>query len=91
MDYIENIIVCDTPWESPVQDLLSNGTIDDMNLEFGRTLYTHDRFIPQILLHLGWIKSKGEVKRNKPELFREIKQGEYLEIKWRKRKLWIVG
>lgn len=91
MEYIENIIVSDTTWEAPVRDLLSNGTIEDMNIEFLKTHYTHIRFIPEILLSLNFVKSKSEVKRNKPELFRDLRHEEYLEIKWGKRKLWLIG
>ena len=52
--------------------------------------YTEERFLPKIMVDLGIVKSISEVKRNKPELVRNLDELDYLEIKWGKNKLFIL-
>ena len=52
--------------------------------------YTEERFLPKIMVDLGIVKSTSEVKRNKPELVRNLDELDYLEVKWGKNKLFIL-
>ena len=42
------------------------------------------------MVDIGVAKSTSEVRRNKPELVKELNDYDYLEIKWGKRKLFIL-
>lgn len=54
------------------------------------TLFTEERFLPAILVETGIVKSRGEVRRNKPELCITLDKLDCLWVKWGKHKLWIV-
>ena len=54
------------------------------------TLYTEERFLPKILVEAGLVKSTSEVRRNKPELFKALDKLDCLEVKWGKKRLYIV-
>ena len=54
------------------------------------TLFTEERFLPAILVETGVVKSRGEVRRNKPELCVTLDKLDCLWIKWGKHKIWIV-
>lgn len=54
-------------------------------------LITEERFLPKILVQLGIFKSNGEVKRNRPELFKELNDLDFIDfIKVGKKKVWIL-
>lgn len=88
MKYIENVVVgysiC-----SP-ESMFALDEEDWKNNEREKTYYTNERFLPQILVDLGIAKSKSEVKRNKPQYFAFLDKQDFIEIKWGKRKLWIL-
>lgn len=68
-------------------------SIDEEEFEkFDRkeTLFTDERFLPAILVETGIVKSRGEVRRNKPELCVTLDKLDCLWVKWGKHKLWIV-
>lgn len=68
-------------------------SIDEEEFEkFDRkeTLFTEERFLPAILVETGIVKSRGEVRRNKPELCVTLDKLDCLWVKWGKHKLWIV-
>ena len=68
-------------------------SIDEEEFEkFDRkeTLFTEERFLPAILVETGIVKSRGEVRRNKPELCITLDKLDCLWVKWGKHKLWIV-
>lgn len=52
--------------------------------------YTEERFLPEIMVDLGIVKSTSEVKRNKPELIKELNNLDYIEVKWGKHRLFIL-
>lgn len=54
------------------------------------TLFTEERFLPAILVETGIVKSRSEVRRNKPELCVTLDKLDCLWIKWGKHKLWII-
>ena len=48
------------------------------------TLFTNERFLPAVLVEAGVVPSRGEVRRNKPELCKELKDLDCLWVKWGK-------
>lgn len=53
-------------------------------------LITNERFLPKILVHLGYFRSNSEVKRNRPDLFIELNDLYFGEIKIGKKSLWLA-
>ena len=88
MKYIENIVI-----KSPIvppEDIFGSSYEDWINMEQDKTYYTEETFLPRIMVELGIVKSVNEVRRNKPELVKELNNYDYQEIKWGKRKLFIL-
>lgn len=54
------------------------------------TLFTEERFLPAILVEAGVVKSRSEVKRNKPELCISLNNLDCFWVKWGKQRVWIV-
>lgn len=53
-------------------------------------LFTEERFLPKILVEIGFFKSNGEVRRNRPDLVRELNRLEFTHIKVGKKHLWLT-
>lgn len=88
MSYIENVVI-----DGPIADIssmFSNSRYDWINNEKQKTLFTSQRFLPAILVEAGIAPSISEVRRNKPELMIHLTTPDFMEIKWGKRKLWIL-
>ena len=89
MPYIENIVI-GTPLVS-AKELLSANDSDWVNVEFEKTLFTNERYLPNILVQLGIYPSISEIRRNKPELIIRLDKIDFINIKpKKKRPLWIV-
>lgn len=73
------------PWE-----LISNSKeefeIDDKQ----DTLFTNERFLPAVLVEAGVVKNRSEVRRNKPELCKELNEPDCFWLKWGKHRIWII-
>lgn len=54
------------------------------------TLFTNERFLPAILVQAGVVKSKSEVRRNKPDLCVTLDTPDCLWVKWGKHKIYII-
>lgn len=54
------------------------------------TLFTEDRFLPRILVAAGVAKSASEVRKNRPELVKELNEVDLIRLKWGKKILWIA-
>lgn len=54
------------------------------------TLKTEERFLPRILVQLGWFASSSEVKRNRPDLFKEFNSPDFQKIRVGKKVLWLI-
>ena len=54
------------------------------------TLFTNERFLPALLVDAGVVKSRGEVKRNKPELCITLNNLDCIWVKWGKQRLFII-
>ena len=59
-------------------------------VEKEKTYWTEERNLAVILKELGIVKSVSEVRRNKPQLYVKLDKLDYLEIKWGKRKLFVL-
>lgn len=89
MPYIENIVI-GTPLVS-AKELLSANDSDWANVEFEKTLFTNERYLPNILVQLGIYPSISEIRRNKPELMIRLDKIDFINIKpKKKRPLWII-
>lgn len=53
-------------------------------------LFTDERFLPNILVRLGFFKSNSEVKKNRPDLFIELNKLDFMHIKVGKKHLWLT-
>ena len=89
MPYIENIVI-GTPLVS-AKELLSANDNDWVNVEFEKTIFTNERYLPNILVQLGIYPSISEIRRNKPELMIRLDKIDFINIKpKKKRPLWII-
>lgn len=55
-----------------------------------KTLFTETRYLPAVMKEAGIVQSTGEVKRNKPDLCRNLDKLDFFTIKWGKKFLNIV-
>ena len=86
---IENIVI-GTPLVS-AKELLSANDSDWVNVEFEKTIFTNERYLPNILVQLGIYPSISEIRRNKPELMIRLDKIDFINIKpKKKRPLWII-
>lgn len=53
-------------------------------------LITNERFLPKILVKLGIFPSNSQVRKNRPDLFVELSEPDFLEIKVGKHRIWIT-
>ena len=58
--------------------------------EKDQTLFTKTRFLPAVMKEAGIVKSTGEVIRNRKDLVITMDHPDFMEIKWGKKRLFIV-
>ena len=73
------------PWE-----LLAFDERDWEENEKQNTLFIETRFLPAIMKEAGLVKSINEVRRNKPELCKDLEGPDFIDLKWGKRHLFIL-
>lgn len=54
------------------------------------TLFTNERFLPRLLVAAGIVKSTSEVRRNRPDLVKNLIDIDFIQVKWGKHFLWIM-
>ena len=86
--YIENIVI-GNPIVEP-SSIFGKDEEDWILFEQEKTYVTSERFLPRILVDLGIAPSISEVRRNRKDLVRTLEQLDYLEIKYGKRRLFIL-
>lgn len=86
--HIENVVI-DSPMVDPSTIFAYNNTDWEENEKL-KTCYTSERYLPKILKEIGFVKSNSEVRRNKPKLCISLNGPDFLEIKWGKKKCWIL-
>lgn len=82
-------VVIGTPQIEPWQ-LLAFDEKDWEENEKKQTLFTETRFLPAIMKEAGLVKSINEVRRNKPDLCKDIEGPDFTDLKWGKRHLFIL-
>lgn len=85
---VENIVVGKPIVE--INTMLAKDSLDWKNIEKEKTLFTEERFLPKILVSIGATKSTSEIKRNRPDLFRNLNALDYIEIKLGKKRLFVL-
>lgn len=86
--YVENIVI-GTPIVEP--SLIFGKDQDDWILyEQEKTYFTKEQFLPRILVDIGVAPSVSEVRRNRKDLVKALDKLDYLEIKYGKRRLFIL-
>lgn len=90
MKYIENIVI-GTPIAEP-SDMFAFDNDDWERTEKEKTFYTHERFLPKLLVDLGIYPSISEIRRNKPDLMINLDNVDFINnLKAsKKRRLWIL-
>lgn len=88
--YVENISI-GRPLVS-LKNLISDGTEHDFLLETEKTFFTEERYLPKILVSLGFASSISELRRNRKDLIINFpeSQTDFLEFKLGKRKFWVI-
>jgi hypothetical protein len=85
---IRNIIIGKPlvePWK-----LCAHDERDFEETEARETLFTDERFLPAVLVEAGIVLSRGEVRRNKPELCVSLDKLDCFWVKWGKKQVWVV-
>lgn len=86
--YIENVVI-GIPVVNP-SAIFSYDLDDWQNNEKAKTYYTEERYLPKILKDIGFVSSNSEVRRNKPNLCITLNKLDFIEVKWGKKKCWIL-
>lgn len=86
--YIENVVI-GKPVVSP-EDMFAYDHDDWESLEKGKTYFTEERFLPKIMVELKIAPSISEIRRNRKDLMLNLQALDYLEIKYGKRRLFIL-
>lgn len=88
--YIENIVI-GSPISSPIE-MFSTDINDWEHVENEKTYYTDERYLPKILVDLGFYPSISEIRRNKSELMITMNKIDFIDnLKVsKKRRLWIL-
>lgn len=85
---IQNVVIGKPvvePWE-----LLACDEEDWESNEKAITLFTEERKLATLLVMLGFAPSISEVRRNKPQYCVELTKTDFREVKWVKKRLYIV-
>ena len=86
--YIENIVI-----GKPIVSEASMFALDEEDwerVEKEKTYWTEERNLAVILKEIGVVKSVSEVRRNKPQYYVRLEKLDFMEIKWGKRKLFVL-
>lgn len=82
-------VVIGKPLVDPSSLLACNQTDWEEN-EKKNTLFTEIRFLPAVMKEAGIVSSTGEVRRNRSELCVTLNTVDCLNIKWGKKRLYII-
>ena len=73
------------PWK-----LISSSKEEFDQFDVHDTLFTEERFLPSVLVAAGVVKSRNEIRRNKPDLCISLIQPDCFWVKWGKQKIFII-
>lgn len=87
--HIENIVISKPLFEA--KEMFSKSDKDWEETEKEMTFYTEERFLPKILVELGFYPSISEIRRNRPDLCITLDQPIFIDkLKVRKKMfVWI--
>ena len=85
---IQNIVIGEPL--IPPEKLLAKDQDDWEDNEKRQTLFTQTRFLPTVLKEAGIVSSTSEVRRNRPDLMKELTELDFLQIKIGKKTIFIV-
>lgn len=87
--HIENIVIGKPLFEA--KEMFSKSDEDWEETEKEMTFYTEERFLPKILVELGFYPSISEIRRNRPDLCITLDQPIFIDkLKVRKKMfVWI--
>lgn len=88
MKHIENIIVGRI--KPTFYELFAYDKEDWDSIERDQTLFTNERSLARILVEIGFAPSVNEIRRNRPDLMRNLTQFDFLEIKYGKKRCFIA-
>lgn len=90
MQIYENVVVGNPLVKC--SELLAKNEEDYSKNEFSKTLFTEETWLPRILVECGIVDSTSEVKRNRSDLWINLKdmKPDFFKIKWGKKFLWVV-
>lgn len=90
MPYIENIVIGKPLIEPSI--LLAKDNEDWEKNEKQKTLFTDERSLAKILVQIEIYPSISEIRRNRPELLKNLTELDFInELKVsKKRKIWII-
>lgn len=74
----------------PASQLLAYDERDWEENEKDQTLFTKTCFLPAVMKEAGIVKSTGEVIRNRKDLVITMDHPDFMEIKWGKKRLFVV-
>lgn len=78
--YPQNIIV-----KQPLVDLKLLDIMSDEN-----TVFETETFLPRILVKHGFFKSTSQIRKNRPDLWRDLTEPEFTELKIGHKRVWLV-
>lgn len=70
--------------------LLATDELDWDTNEKKDTLFTETRYLPAVMKEAGVVNSTGEVRRNRQDLCINLDQADCINVKWGKKRLYIV-
>ena len=85
---VQNVVIGE-----PLLDIRQVIAIDNDDWEQNEkpvTLFTETRFLPAVMKEAGLVASTGEVRRNRKDLVITLDKPDCLNIKWGKKRLFIV-
>lgn len=86
--YFENVVI-GKPIVEP-ESMFAKDLEDWEKVEKEKTFYTEERFLPKVLVEIGVAPSVNEIRRNRKDLVKRLEELEYLEIKYGKKKIFIL-
>lgn len=86
--WFQNVVI-GTPLCNPAT-LISDNFNDWESDDKAQTLFTETRWLPAVLKEAGVVPSTNEVRRNRPDLCRELNQVETFFVNWGKKRVYII-
>ena len=87
--YVENIVIGKLLIDEA--NLFAFSNEDWVENEQYLTYWTNERFLPRILVELGFYPSISEIRRNKPELVKTLDSVDFFKLKVKKKRyVWIA-